>query len=170
MDDRVTLWPDSGDMPNRVKAMRQNRGLTQEALAGLAGTSHTTIQRIESGRRGLSGKWVWILSDALKCHPGELFAPIGPEPSPDSSPGMAIDTEKQAYDVAYGLLSALTKHGLEEMSEIDIHLYAISISRALAELRPNDKGSIERHFDRQAIDLEQHRRLRSGAPDTHPAD
>lgn len=63
-------------MTNRLKHLRKQRGLTQQALAELINTTHSTVGRIESGKRGLNEEWVWKLSRALDCHPGELFAPL----------------------------------------------------------------------------------------------
>jgi len=63
-------------MGNRLKMLREARGLTQEALGELIGMTHTAIQRLESGNRGLTEERVWQLAKALDVHPGELFAPL----------------------------------------------------------------------------------------------
>lgn len=59
--------------PNRIRELRELRKLTQERLADQINTTHTTIGRIETGERGLSDKWVRLISGALGVHPGELF-------------------------------------------------------------------------------------------------
>ena len=72
---------------NRIEAIRLAKDLTQEQLAEMCGTSHSTIQRLEKGERRLSDRWIWKLSKALNCHPGELFAEL---PAPDEDPELAL--------------------------------------------------------------------------------
>lgn len=71
-------------MANRLKTLREERELTQDELAALVKTTQPTIQRIETGSRKLNERWIMKLATALRCHPGELFAPlpteIGTEP------------------------------------------------------------------------------------------
>lgn len=62
-----------GSMGNRIKYLRQKKGLTQPALAELIDSTPPTVARLESGDRRLTDKWVFKLSEALECHPGELF-------------------------------------------------------------------------------------------------
>lgn len=65
-------------MPNRLRELRIGKGLTIEALADLAGTTHSTISRIEKGKIDLGSYWVLTLSRLLDVHPGELFRPLPP--------------------------------------------------------------------------------------------
>lgn len=67
--------------------LRERAGLTQEELARRCNTTHSTIQRLESGLRRLSDPWIWKLSKALNCHPGELFAEL---PAPEDDPELAL--------------------------------------------------------------------------------
>ncbi len=74
--------------PNRVRLLRDEADLTQEQLAEACGTSHSTIQRIESRKRGLTGDWTIKISRALGRHPGELFEALPKDQeSPRFSPG-----------------------------------------------------------------------------------
>src|SRR5882762_9273705 len=81
--DRYTLG-----MKVRLKQIREERGLTQEQLAEMVCTTHATIQRYESGKRQIPSSKVFRLAAALKCHPGEIFAPL---PSAGGAPGRAAD-------------------------------------------------------------------------------
>ena len=40
--------------PNRLKELRQERGMTQAEVGSLLGVSHMSVSHAESGRRGLS--------------------------------------------------------------------------------------------------------------------
>jgi transcriptional regulator with XRE-family HTH domain len=63
---RSTLLP-------ALAAHRRRRGLTQRQLAQLAGVAHTTIQRLESLKRGAYPQTVRKLATALGVAPEELL-------------------------------------------------------------------------------------------------
>jgi len=63
----------NGEMPNLLKKYRLAAGLTQEALADLVGSKHSTIQRLESGKRDLDEKWRRTLAPHLGVHPANLL-------------------------------------------------------------------------------------------------
>lgn len=63
-------------MKNRVKALRNAMGLTQPALAKLAGTTKNQITKLESGERRLSDHWAARLAPHLGVQPYELFMPF----------------------------------------------------------------------------------------------
>ncbi len=54
-------------------AHRRQRGLTQRQLGELAGVAHTTVQRLESLRRGAYPQTVRKLASTLGLAPEELF-------------------------------------------------------------------------------------------------
>lgn len=60
---------------NRIRELRQARGLTLQQLADMVGTTHATVQRWETGARGFN-EWVAALAAALQVHPGELYRPM----------------------------------------------------------------------------------------------
>jgi transcriptional regulator with XRE-family HTH domain len=62
----------STPLPGLV-AHRQRQGLTQRQLAQLAGVSHTTVQKLESLRRGAYPKTIQRLALALKVEPKDLL-------------------------------------------------------------------------------------------------
>lgn len=59
--------------PNYLRAWREHRGLTQAQLAAIVDTEGSVISLLESGDRGLSGKWLRRLAPALETTPGLLL-------------------------------------------------------------------------------------------------
>lgn len=62
---------------NRLRELREQKGLSQEKLAELIGVSHSTIQRLESGGMKMTDEYLAALSDALHCHPAEIITDVG---------------------------------------------------------------------------------------------
>ncbi|MEH6476678.1 MAG: XRE family transcriptional regulator [Sneathiella sp.] len=60
-------------MGNLLRKCRIAAGLTQEQLADLAGTTHPTIGRLETGKRDLDEKWRRKLAPLLDVHPANLL-------------------------------------------------------------------------------------------------
>ena len=56
-----------------LREMRRRRGLSMEALAQLAGTSASQINKLEKKQRRLTDEWLVNLSQALQCNPGDLI-------------------------------------------------------------------------------------------------
>jgi transcriptional regulator with XRE-family HTH domain len=63
----------------RVRALRQQRGLSQEALAALVGCNRQTVNRIENVTYTTSLHQLFLLADALGVTAADLLA----EPTPD---------------------------------------------------------------------------------------
>lgn len=59
-------------MDNRIRVLREARGLSLEALATTVETSNQQISLLEAGKRRLTVDWLLRLSQALACHPWEL--------------------------------------------------------------------------------------------------
>ena len=55
-----------------LAAHRRRRGLTQRQLSELAGVAHTTVQQLESLRRGAYPQTLRKLALALKVEPKDL--------------------------------------------------------------------------------------------------
>jgi transcriptional regulator with XRE-family HTH domain len=60
----------------RVRALREQRGISQEALADLAEIHRNYISQIEGGKRNLSFFNVVKIARALKVTPSKLLHPI----------------------------------------------------------------------------------------------
>lgn len=58
---------------NHLRAWREKRGLSQEALAQIVGTAGNVISLLESGDRALSDKWLRRLAPALGTTAGFLL-------------------------------------------------------------------------------------------------
>lgn len=61
-------------MANRLKELRKARGLSQERLAQLVGTSRSQIVKLEREERRLARDWLERLAAVLDCHPGEIIS------------------------------------------------------------------------------------------------
>ena len=65
----------------RVRARRQQLGLSQEALADLCGLHWTFVGQVERGRRNLTLHNILKIADGLEVDPGELLRGLQPPPS-----------------------------------------------------------------------------------------
>jgi transcriptional regulator with XRE-family HTH domain len=70
----------------RIKALRQARGLTQDAVAEALGIASKNVQRLEAGRQNLTLKTLSHIADVLDVEPYELLrSGAVVTPSPDVS-------------------------------------------------------------------------------------
>ncbi|HVU60608.1 MAG TPA: helix-turn-helix transcriptional regulator [Mycobacteriales bacterium] len=69
---------------NRVRARRNELGLSQEGLADRAGLHWTFVGQVERGRRNLSLHNLLKLAEALQTDPGALVRGLEP-PESDSA-------------------------------------------------------------------------------------
>lgn len=56
-----------------MRALRTERGLTQEALGHKAGLSPNYVGDVERGTRNLGLENIWLLAEALGVSPREFF-------------------------------------------------------------------------------------------------
>lgn len=61
---------------SRVRALREERGLSQEAMAERGSFHWTYVSGVERGRRAPSLDVVGRIAEALDVSPAELFAPL----------------------------------------------------------------------------------------------
>lgn len=57
----------------RVRELRLERGLTQEALAMAIGVHRVNLNKFEHGRTDLGVSRIRVLAEALRVDPGQLF-------------------------------------------------------------------------------------------------
>jgi transcriptional regulator with XRE-family HTH domain len=94
-------------MRNNILKLRNERGLSQQKLADLVGTSGPQINRLEKGERRLSQDWMVKLAKALGVAPADLISDgkVKATPSAAKSPAvkMAVDAFAACISVANDL-------------------------------------------------------------------
>lgn len=63
---------------DRVRALREDRGLTQHELAARALMSRASIANVEAGRQNVALRRLCSLAGALGVAPADLFAEVRP--------------------------------------------------------------------------------------------
>jgi len=58
--------------PNRLRELREARGLTLADLAARLGTTNQQVSHLELGKRQLTVEWLRRLGAALECHPWSI--------------------------------------------------------------------------------------------------
>jgi transcriptional regulator with XRE-family HTH domain len=61
---------------DRIRALRHDRGLSQERLAELAGVHRTYLSSLERGERNVSLDNIYAIAEALGVPPAELFESV----------------------------------------------------------------------------------------------
>lgn len=57
-----------------IRKLRNEKGLSQDVLSGLAGIGRTHLTMIENGQKNPNFETIWKIALALELHPGELVA------------------------------------------------------------------------------------------------
>ena len=70
----------------RIKQLREAKGLSQEALAGICNLHRTYVGLIERGERNLSLSTLEDIARGLEVSPSELFSGDEVQPASSSSP------------------------------------------------------------------------------------
>ncbi len=63
-------------MGRTIRALRNEKGLSQEVLSGLAGIARTHLTMIENGNKQANFETIWKIALALDMRPSELTARI----------------------------------------------------------------------------------------------
>lgn len=63
-----------------LKPWRLSKGLTQEALGNMVGSTKGKISKLESGKQKLGGDWIAKISKALGVEPSDLLRPPSDAP------------------------------------------------------------------------------------------
>lgn len=72
--------PAQSALAHNVRRIRQRIGISQEALADLAGLHRTYLSSVERGERNVGIVNVFRIAEALKVDPRELLRPIQEDP------------------------------------------------------------------------------------------
>ena len=59
-----------------IRRKRNQKGMTQELLSGLAGIARTHLTMIENGTKQPNFETIWSIAPALNMKPSELVAEI----------------------------------------------------------------------------------------------
>lgn len=62
-----------------IRKLREQRGLTQEVLSGLAAVSRSHLAEIESGRTNANVETLWRISEALDIKMSDLIRMVEEE-------------------------------------------------------------------------------------------
>lgn len=106
----------TGPAPNRIREIRQRRGLTQQELGERIGRTNNQVSRFETGDRPIYLETLRLIARALDCTVGDLL-------SEADNPYRLADTERQVVDymradprgreVFVGVASGYTGFGAE---------------------------------------------------------
>lgn len=118
--------------PNRIREIRQARGLSSEALAAQIGTSGASVRRMETGHQPVTVDMMRKLSVALQCAPSDLIAVAA-----------MVETDNEVEPAALphnGVDAALRRRGMA--------IYRVT-GRSLenAGIRPGDIITVDRSPD-----------------------
>ena len=67
---------DNSEVGKTIRALRKEKGLSQDVLSGLAGIARTHLTMIENGSKQANFETLWRLATALGLRPSELVAQI----------------------------------------------------------------------------------------------
>jgi transcriptional regulator with XRE-family HTH domain len=77
--ERVAAWElRRREVGERIRELRIERGLTQEALALRSGVTRNVLIDVEHGRRGLLFERIYDLAEALQVSAAQLLGGQGP--------------------------------------------------------------------------------------------
>ena len=67
---------DNSAVGKTIRALRKEKGLSQDVLSGLAGIARTHLTMIENGSKQANFETLWRLATGLGMRPSELVAQI----------------------------------------------------------------------------------------------
>ncbi|MBI4185316.1 MAG: helix-turn-helix transcriptional regulator [Proteobacteria bacterium] len=82
---------------NRLRELRETRGLSLDRLAKMVGTTHQQISRLERGERRLTEGWMRRIATALGCRPSELIEAPGTVPAEALAANDVVEVGHEPY-------------------------------------------------------------------------
>jgi transcriptional regulator with XRE-family HTH domain len=124
----------------RIRELRQERGLSQEALGARSGISTFSVSRIETGKSMPGSATVEKVAHALGVEPGELFqaAGAGKAQAPSKS-GQQVEITEEPSESGEGKVYRVTAgETVDARDSIDIQLLDILHAVAIQEMTPEE--------------------------------
>jgi transcriptional regulator with XRE-family HTH domain len=90
---RATSHPQRVAFGGRVRELREDRGLSQEKLADLAGIHRTYMSSVERGQRNVGLDNIFAIARALKVSPARFFGEAEGANGEKEEPGNSLDAE-----------------------------------------------------------------------------
>lgn len=75
--------------PNRIRELREAKGLSQVQLAEMANVTPSALNKVEMGKRGLDQQWMRRLAPLLDCEPADLL--------PDEDNPLRLSDDERAF-------------------------------------------------------------------------
>ena len=127
-------------MVNHLRAWREHRGLTQEALARAVGATKSAISKLEAGDRQLTERWLNKLARPLKTGAAALLAPPPVELSTGISPALTNGGANPPYT---------GRIGTDEVGDTDVTEAELLVLDILRDLPKTTQRNIIRAAIRQ---------------------
>lgn len=102
---------------DRLKAIREEKNLTQEQLADLSGVSAQMIQLLETNKRGFTKESIAKLSKALRVTASVFFEDQPRKPSLDESLRSFLEYVKETHEFAE--LSPIKREFISALAAFD---------------------------------------------------
>lgn len=107
----IRLVSDNTDQqPNRIRELREAKGLSQAELARQINVTPPALQKVEVGSRKLDQLWMRRIADALQCEPADLL------PTHDNPWG--LDEDEKMLIQQYRHAKAEDRRKLRRMAEV----------------------------------------------------
>lgn len=121
---------------NRIKDLREARGLSTAALAVMVGTSQPQISRLEKGERKLTEDWMRRIAKALDVRPSDLLS---------TATIAEFETELQPYlpEASHELAGPLSARDLSYFKVLGASLDRAGITKGKVILVDRSRAAIE---------------------------
>ena len=128
-------------LDNKLKEIREKRGLTQKELADLVEASKPHIAKLEDSDRRLSDVWIEKFCNVLNCTPNDLFGITDLTVASDNPNPISIDEE--VYTLAKEVtLETMQDQGItfseDELLDQVMRAYKIGL-----ELKAENSGDVK---------------------------
>lgn len=140
-------------MGQRVKSIREQRGMTMDQVAKAAGTGRSMIAKLEAGNRRMHRNWVGRLSKALNVSPEEITKGIDVQtlPAPHARgaapvqivPDEPLEPARVLADLRHNDVRDVTRcrntvtfRSGDELINVDFENRVVNVGQLVAQYRP----------------------------------